>query len=376
MKDSADLPLRHEILDWHRRIRQLCPKNKGQKIQLFDRFGVPLTPQQELDQITEFFDQLYCDPNFHPNNPPALTHVPFIEDQIRTQLQRLPMTKALAPDGLPALIWRHFVADLAPFLWTDLEMFWCHDCSQPPAHWTTGWIHLLPKPLKPPNRPEALRPICLQHPMNKILTGLHCQLLRQIVLPQICRMPLYAYLPGRSAKDCLLINSDHCQQVRNLRQGHHKDAAPKDLWGGLQVSLDLEKAFDAVSRNHVLRALEVFDMNPDLRNLITSWLMPHEYCLPHKELLGRIRASRGIKQGAKDAPLLWIVCIYLFCHELLANHDLEWIRDHVIFADDLHFRWIINSVQDGLAALHDLSYLIFSLQTAGFRVNPKKSACG
>ena len=124
-------------------------------------------------------------------------------------------------------------------------------------------------------------------------------------------------------KDCLLIISDHCQQIRDLCQGHHKDAAPKGLWGGLQVSLDLEKAFDAVSRNHVLKALEVFDMNPDLRNLITSWFMPHEYCLPHKELLGRIPASRGIKQGAKDAPLMWIVCIYLFCHELLTNHDME-----------------------------------------------------
>ena len=112
MKDSVDLALRHEILDWHRRIRQFCSKSKRQKIQLFDRFGAPLTPQQELDQITEFFGQLYCDPNFQSDNPPALTHVPFTEDQIRTQLQGLPMTKALAPDGLPALIWRHFAADL------------------------------------------------------------------------------------------------------------------------------------------------------------------------------------------------------------------------------------------------------------------------
>ena len=252
-------------------------------------------------------------------------------------------------------------------------MFWCHDCSQPPAHSTTGWIHLLLKPLKSPHRPEALRPICLQHPMNKILTGLHCQLLRQIVLPQICRMPLYAYLPDRSTKDCLLIISDRsviC--ARGITKMLHRKVCGV---GGLQVSLDLGKAFDAVSRNHVLKALEVFDMNPDLRNLITSWLMPHEYCLPHKDLPGRIRASRGIKQGAKDAPLMWIVCIYLFCHELLANHDMEWIRNHVeIFADDLHFRWIINSIQDGLAALHDLNHLIFSLQTAGFRVNPKKSA--
>lgn len=45
---------------------------------------------------------------FNPVSPPILIESPFIEDQICDQLRRLPIAKALAPDGLPALIWKHF----------------------------------------------------------------------------------------------------------------------------------------------------------------------------------------------------------------------------------------------------------------------------
>ena len=46
--------------------------------------------------------------------------------------------------------------------------------------------------------------------------------------------------------------------------------------------------------------------------------------------MGRIRASRGIKQGARDAPFLWTICMYNFLHRLLANHSMEWIRDYIV----------------------------------------------
>lgn len=48
-----------------------------------------------------------------------------------------------------------------------------------------------------------------------------------------------------------------------------------NLIGGLQVSLDMEKAFDTVSRPLVLRALEQFRLNPNLLRLVHSWLIPH-----------------------------------------------------------------------------------------------------
>ena len=63
-------------------------------------------------------------------------------------------------------------------------------------------------------------------------------------------MPLFVYLPHRNTKDCLLIISDHCRQVRDLCQLHPKDVAPRGLRDGLQVSLRLEKSFDMISRKY------------------------------------------------------------------------------------------------------------------------------
>lgn len=99
----------------------------------------------------------------------------------------------------------------------------------------------------------------------KNMIGFHCNLLRDFAFPQIRRMPLFAYLPARSAKDCLLIISDHCRRVKDLCYRHHKDATPRGLWGGLQISLDLEKAFDVVSQDHIMRILQVFDIFPHLQ---------------------------------------------------------------------------------------------------------------
>ena len=109
-------------------------------------------------------------------------------------------------------------------------------------------------------------------------------------------------------------------------------------------------------------------MNPDLQLLIQSWQHKHEYGIPHKDLLGRFTASRGIKQGSKDTPLFWTLSLYLI------NFDLQWIISHIIiYADDIHFRWLIDSPASGLLALHELIVVLGTLKAFHFRVNLFKS---
>ena len=76
--------------------------------------------------------------------------------------------------------------------------------------------------------------------------------------PQLRRLPLYAYLTGRSTTDCLLLTSAHCRAVREACQQTRQNLDRRKLIGGLQVSLDMEKAFDTISRNIVHRALAIF----------------------------------------------------------------------------------------------------------------------
>ena len=193
--------------------------------------------------------------------PPALTSLPFTEADVLHELQHLPVTKALAPDGFPALIWRHFASILTPVMFSCIRHAWCQSQSLPPSHWSAGWLHLLAKPNKTPNQPAALRPICLQHPMHKVMSSIHCRLLLEQARGPLCQMPMYAYMPHRGTRECLLTVSHHCRQVRELCTAHRKDDAKAGLWGGLQISLDMEKAFDTVSRQLVSRALHAFEVS-------------------------------------------------------------------------------------------------------------------
>ena len=105
------------------------------------------------------------------------------------------------------------------------------------------------------------------------MSGIHYYQIISIAFDQLRTMPLFAYLPNRGIRDCLLLVSDHCRIVKVLCQQHYRDAG---LWGSIQVSLNLEKAFDVISRAFVVRALDLFDLNPDFSHLIHSWFMKYE----------------------------------------------------------------------------------------------------
>lgn len=108
-------------------------------------------------------------------------------------------------------------------------------------HWSAGWLHLLAKPGTTCNKPQALRPICLQHPINEsILDILIIQIMR-ITYSILRGLPLYAYLPGRSTIDYLLFVSEHCRMVRVAYQSDQKNLDRFGLHDDFQISLNMEK---------------------------------------------------------------------------------------------------------------------------------------
>ena len=48
LKEGIDLALRHQTYDWYRKVRKLYPKQRPQKIQMYDDHGQPLNPALEL----------------------------------------------------------------------------------------------------------------------------------------------------------------------------------------------------------------------------------------------------------------------------------------------------------------------------------------
>ena len=174
LEESVDLVLKHKAFEWHRHIRQISPKQPFRKIQMYDDYGHPLSPCLELQQIVQYFTDLFADIAFEPPRRPAL-QVPFTVDELIAGLSRLPMTKALAPEGIPAIVWKEFAPALGPLISRSIENTWNSSDALPPEHWSAGWLHLLAKPGKACNKPSALRPICLQHPLNKVVSGILIQ---------------------------------------------------------------------------------------------------------------------------------------------------------------------------------------------------------
>ena len=104
--------MRHQTYDWYRKVRKLCPKQRPQKIQMYDDHGQSLNPHLELQRIEEFFGQFFLDTSFQYPGKVALQTLPFTQEDVLQGLQDLPIMKVLAPPCMPALIWRHLAGSL------------------------------------------------------------------------------------------------------------------------------------------------------------------------------------------------------------------------------------------------------------------------
>ena len=93
-----------------------------------------------------------------------------------------------------------------------------------------------------------------------------------------------------------------------------------------------------------------------------------------KQLIGYVTASRDIKQGSKDAPLLWTLVMSAILLDLKARYSLAWLRDHVVvYADDVHLRWILTSPPHALKALTEFQHVLDTFSAFGFKLNMPKS---
>ena len=96
LAESVPFVLQNKLHDWYKRIRTLCPKHSFRRIQLFDMHGAPLSQAQELERLTQYYQELFTDSQAPIMTPPALNQLPFTEADVLHELQHLPVTKALS----------------------------------------------------------------------------------------------------------------------------------------------------------------------------------------------------------------------------------------------------------------------------------------
>ena len=73
------------------------------------------------------------------------------------------------------------------------------------------------------------------------------------------------------------------------------------------LSLDLKQAFDRVSRRALYQAMRRLGVDESLAAAVIALLDTSEYIIRDDKSETKVKTTRGIRQGCKIAPLLWVV---------------------------------------------------------------------
>ena len=146
------------------------------------------------------------------------------------------------------------------------------------------------------------------------------------------------------------------------------------LIGGIQLCLDLSRAFDQVSRALVEESVQSAGFSPEIESAILVWMHGGRYEIQHKGLSAEIPCSKGIKQGSKGGPYEWSLIARYVMMRLLQQKGLSWLQQRMVnFADDNHLSWQGSSEQQLYKAINEAQEALELLTDLGFKINFAKS---
>ena len=235
-------------------IKQQAPKSSKRSIHFRSRDGMLMSPAQELHALTQYFTEIYQSSRLdHATTPTWSLHQHFniTTTEVQTALHALQSQKA-RPDGdTPAILWKTASAEITQPLTDSLNSYLESGPLEFPERWHESHLVLIPKPSKPPNCPANLRPISLLTVEAKLLAKIAADRLRPWTQQVLDTLPQFAYSPHWQTADAIDRVLSHCASIRaavsqNRRSVHKtiKGVVGSKLAGGLQVSLDLSKAYD------------------------------------------------------------------------------------------------------------------------------------
>ena len=372
-----------DAYQWFRSIEGLKNKQRPPVIQIRGMQGQLLTPTEECNALGKYFKELYHDPFFHTQHYSPVSQIPFTESELCHALLNLPKTKASPPHCAPNIAWSTFAYTIGPKIYAMLQEWWCFNNTLfIPEAWLSAWLVLIPKPHQTPDKPSALRPISLLDPVSKAITSLLVARAQDQCMSTLISAPQFAFMPQRTTSDSLLRVFAHCRRVRemtkNLDAGpnlHYHAQHHETFRGGMQISLDLQKAFDSVDRQKLIEALQALPLRPDLQTLLSAWLNPSRYHIHHKGNTVNFLASKGLRQGSTEPPFEWSALTWFVCQMLRHVLPESWIQECLtIFADDFHGFWEFQTTADVHHAVKQLRHLLTCLNDLGLKINCGKSA--
>ena len=382
LQAAAIAAQQHDAHRLHQIIKRHAPKAPKRPIHLRTAGGALAHPHEELAIFKQHVHDVWYSPDPIPNLHDCAPGVPFSEIELQQAFSHVPLHKAVARPFMPGLFVRALAEPLARYLYPLLQRWWGQQPPIWPQDWKDGWLCFLRKPGKTPNTPNNLRPICLQEPLGKAIVGLLTKRALKQVYPELCGWPQFAYTPKRSANDALTRVAMHCRTVRTLTQENnasiHSRAhgfTPYRTCGGLQLFVDLSRAFDNVPRTELFPELCNYGMSDDIANLLTSLHTGTQYHLFHSGEYHAIQTGKGVRQGCKVAPLLWCCYMLRFMHAVADRLGPAWVKSNLtLFADDLHIGVIFHSSEEFYETIQTLGTVLDILEDLGMTINLSKTA--
>ena len=304
----------------------------------------------KLNDLTDFFRSLYNDPSlstdaetnqhlayscaehFSTNPPtPELTQLPIeaalTSAEIQSHLHKLKNGKATGLDLLSNEMLKCAGPTCLPFL-TQLFNH-IYNTSSFPASWKEAYITTIHKK-GPKQDPANYRPISITSCLGKLFTGTLNSRLMQFMQDANISHPFQgAFTKGRRGTDHIFVANTLIDQAKHL--GHSLYAA----------FIDLQKAYDSVSRPLLFRKLVLSGLGPKFCKLVEQTYANTSSRIKLGAHMGESFSSNvGLHQGDPLSPLLFNLFIADLIFAFRSNcdppphlHDLP--VPSIQFADDI-----------------------------------------
>ena len=303
-------------------------------------------PTTILNELELFYSNLYKDSNCHSSESNLSSflddwiEVPMLSEELRSTcegkitynecfsvLQSFQKNKTPGNDGLTIEFYSAFWSLIGKPLVDCVN--YSYEFGELSNSQKQAIITLIEKKGKDKRLIKNWRPISLINVDAKIISKVLAKRLEK-VLPKIIHSNQNAFVKGRSIFDAIRSIDDIV------------DYTKRNCLSGMLITIDFEKAFDALNFNFLIRTLHKFNLGPSFIHWIrVLYKNASSTVMNNGFTTGPFSLERGVRQGDPLSPYLFIIALGILALRIRNDNKIQGFRigqetiKLSLFADDL-----------------------------------------